>query len=118
MYAQLRQWHEEHGTAIELLLFPSDEFGRQELPEEQIAPFVRQQGLSLEPGSGVTLLSKGKVNGPHAEPLWVALKAAFPGEVSWNFAAIFLVGTDGIPVARFTARQLGTLDTALRDMLG
>ena len=40
MYRKLREWHQLFGTQVEILLFPSDEFGRQELPTNKIPEFV------------------------------------------------------------------------------
>ena len=31
-----------------------------------------------------------KVNGPEADPAWKLAKSAFPGDIGWNFAGIFL----------------------------
>lgn len=99
------------------MLYPSDEFGRQELPEEKITPFVEAQGLPVAGGSGVTLMSKVHVNGPAADPVWQQLKMAFPGDVRWNFAAIFLVDKEGKPVGRFSPRDLPAVSKAIKSQL-
>lgn len=114
MYAQLAEWHAEHGTKIEILLYPSDEFGGQELPEAEIPAFVQKQGLPITPLSGCTLMAKVKVNGPQADPLWQQLKSVFPGNVGWNFAGVFLVDKHGQPIGRFDAKKLGQLGTAIK----
>ena len=85
MYTELAAWHNEHGSSLEILLYPSDEFGRQELQSNKIAPFLKKT-FGLEMGSGVQLMQKVNVNGANADPVWVSLKAAFPGDVGWNFA--------------------------------
>lgn len=36
MYTQLSEWHRCHGARLAILLYPSDEFGEQELPAAQI----------------------------------------------------------------------------------
>ena len=71
----METWHKEHGEAINILLFPSDEFGGQELPEAQIPAFVKGKGLPTE-GGGCHLMAKVQVNGPEAAPVWQLAKAA------------------------------------------
>ena len=112
----METWYREHGEAINILLFPSDEFGGQELPEAQIPAFVKGKGLPTD-GGGCHLMAKVRVNGPEAEPVWQMAKAAFPGEVRWNFAGIFLFDKDGAPVGRFTAQELPKLDKELKALL-
>ena len=102
--------------AISILLFPSDEFGGQELPAAQIPGFVEGKGLPTD-GGGCHLMAKVKVNGPEAAPVWQLAKAAFPGEIKWNFAGIFLFDKDGTPVGRFSAQELPQLDTELKALL-
>ena len=81
MYTQLSQWHAAHGAAgsLSILCYPSDEFGQQELPAAEIPGFVAQY-LPLDTDR-VHLMAKCEVNGPNADPVWTALKAAFPGDV-------------------------------------
>ena len=55
---QLANWHQSYGDKIEILLYPSDEFGAQELPSAQVPAFVAKQGLPTE-GGGCTLMEKG-----------------------------------------------------------
>ena len=42
------------------------------------------------------------VAGERADPLWrwLTTEGPFPGEVGWNFDAIFLVDAAGVPVGR------------------
>jgi len=94
-------------------LYPSDEFGRQELPTEQIPAFVKKSGLPVD-GDGCTLMAKTEVNG--ADPVWNYCKMAFPGQVQWNFAAFFLVDKTGTVVGRFSARELDKCDAALAQL--
>ena len=100
-----------------MLLFPSDEFGAQEIAAEKIPAFVEKQGLSLAPGSGVTLMAKVHVNGPMTDPLWKVLKTTFPGEVGWNFSAVFLVDKVGRPAGRFTGRELSKVGRTIEQLL-
>merc|ERR1719424_402167 len=91
---------------------PSDEFGGQELPEAQIPGFVKGKGLPTS-GGGCTLMSKVKVNGPSSHPVYKLAKEAFPGDVQWNFAGIFLFDKQGAPVARFAAKDLPAIEAAI-----
>jgi len=116
VYTQLREWHVVHGLELQILLFPSDEFGGQELPSEQVAPFVQKQGLPTD-GGGCHLMGKVQVNGPKADAAWKLAKEAFPGDVPWNFAGIFVFDKAGVPVGRFTARELSKVDETLSGLL-
>mmetsp|Transcript_62318 Transcript_62318/g.103639 ORF Transcript_62318/g.103639 Transcript_62318/m.103639 type:complete len:112 (+) Transcript_62318:314-649(+) len=91
--------HKEFGSGLEILLFPSDEFGKQELASEKICPFVQTLGLPGE-APGFHIFEKAYTNGQSTHPVWQFAKAAFPGDVKWNFAAIFLFSKTGICVAR------------------
>jgi len=97
--------------ALEILLYPSDEFGRQELPTAQIPAFVAKFGLPTD-GGGCTLMAKVEVNGGREDPVWAFLKAGGK-DVSWNFAAFFVVGKDGQVVGRFSSRELDACGEAL-----
>ena len=77
MYAALKAWHERFADKIEILLYPSDEFGGQELPTQQIPSFVAGKGLPTD-GGGCTLMAKVKVNGPASDPVWSFAKEKFP----------------------------------------
>jgi len=112
VYTKLKHWHELYGSSIELLLYPSDEFGRQELPSEKIPDFVAGFDLPTN-GGGCTLMEKVAVNGPDTDPVWKLAKSAFPGNIAWNFAGIFLFDKHGQPVGRFSARELGKVESTL-----
>jgi len=98
------------------LLYPSDEFGRQELPSDQIPAFVSGKGLPIN-GGGCTLMSKVSVNGAAADPVWKMAKAAFPGDIGWNFAGIFVFDKQGVPIGRFSAKELPKVAEALEKAL-
>ena len=104
--------HKHYGDQLEILLYPSDEFGGQELPSAQIAPFVTKKGLPTN-GGGCTLMAKVKVNGPTADPVWQLAKSSFPGDIKWNFAGIFLFDKTGKPLARYAAQQLPEVEAAI-----
>lgn len=98
------------------MLYPSDEFGAQELPSAQVPAFVAKQGLPTE-GGGCTLMEKVKVNGPEADPAWKLAKSAFPGDIGWNFAGIFLFDPEGTPVGKFGSRDLKQVDAKLAELV-
>ena len=112
MYGTLKKWHQEFGDSIEILLYPSDEFGNQELPSKQVAPFVESKGLPTN-GGGCTLMEKTKVNGPDADPLWKRVKDQYPGDVGWNFDGIFLFDARGRPMGRYSAGELNAVGKRL-----
>ena len=104
MYKQLAAWNKDIDN-LEILLFPSDEFGGQELPSEEIAPFL--QGFKLTKdlplnGDGCRLMEKVTVNGDDAHPVFQLGKVSFPGDIGWNFAGIFLFDADGAWAAHGT----------------
>lgn len=91
--------HAAFGDRLEILLFPSDEFGGQELPEKQAADFCVKKGLPTNaPGS--KMFAKSHVNGPSTHPVWSLAKGKFPGDVQWNFDGIILFSKDGVPAIR------------------
>jgi len=98
------------------MLFPSDEFGGQELPAAEIAPFLNGFKLTKDmplSGDGCHLMEKVTVNGEGANPVFELGKASFPGDIGWNFAGIFLFNKEGACVGRFDAKQLKELGAAL-----
>lgn len=116
MYGTLRTWHKLYGPELSMILYPSDEFGSQELPEKEIPGFVTNY-LPLDESSNVHLMAKACVNGPTAHPVWSFLKSEFVGDVEWNFDSIFLVDRAGMPVGRYDARQLDRVDADLQYLL-
>jgi len=89
--------HNHFAAKLEILIFPSDEFGGQELPEDQVCGFVGSHGLPVD-APGCHVMAKVQVNGNH--PIWKLAKSAFPGPVEWNFDGIFLFDKAGLPVLR------------------
>ena len=85
------------------MLWPSDEFGNEELPSDQIAGFVGRYGLSAAGEDRCTVMAKAKVGGgTDAHPMWQAIVTALPGRpVDWNFAAWVLFDGTGAPVGRW-----------------
>ena len=104
-YAGLQRLHERlEPQGLTVLGFPCNQFLAQELSSEsEITRFCREN-------FGVTfpMFSRLKVNGRKTHPLFRYLKSqkrGFLGTtfITWNFNK-FLVGRDGIPVARYAPR--------------
>jgi glutathione peroxidase len=91
--------YQDQGLVV--LGFPCNQFGAQEPGEEsQIASFCESKFDISFP-----MFSKVEVNGPHAHPLFVALKSKAKGilgseAIKWNFTK-FLVNRDGEVVQRY-----------------
>lgn len=101
--------HTTYGDKLEILLFPSDEFGRQELSSDKAAEFCVKKGLpNNAPGS--RMFAKSQVNGPNTHPVWQLAKSKFPGDVQWNFDGIVLFSKDGVPASRTSIRKPPTKD--------
>lgn len=89
----------ERGLVV--LGFPCNQFAGQEPGSaDEIAEFC-----SLTYDVTFPLFDKLDVNGPAESPLYSWLKAAFPGNIEWNFAK-FLIGRDGLPAQRFAPDTL------------
>ena len=94
----LHRRYAERGLAV--LAFPCNQFGAQEPGDAaEIATFCRTSHDVTFP-----VFAKVDVNGPAADPLFVALKDAAPGllgskAIKWNFTK-FLVARDGETVTR------------------
>ena len=101
--------HTAFGDKLEILLFPSDEFGGQELESSKAAEFCVKKGLpNNAPGS--RMFEKSQVNGPNAHPVWVLAKSKFPGDVQWNFDGIVLFDKNGVPASRTSIGNPPTKD--------
>jgi glutathione peroxidase len=93
----LQRSYRDRGFSV--LGFPSNQFGAQEPgTPEQIADFCKTKYDVSFP-----LFAKTDVNGAKAHALYTQLKAAFPGDISWNFEK-FLIGRDGKVLARYAPR--------------
>jgi len=97
-YQALTDIHNKyHDKGFSVLAFPCDQFGGQEPWEEkQIVDHVREKF-----GVKFPLFQKLNVNGDNTHPLYKWLKESFPGDVTWNFAAKFIINREGVPVRRF-----------------
>jgi glutathione peroxidase-family protein len=108
--------HATYGSRLQILLYPSDEFGGQELPSERVPAFVRAQGLPTDSDTCL-LMAKVNVNGRSADPAWQHAKATFPGDIKWNFAGIFVFDAAGDCVGRFTSRDIDSVEKCLHGLL-
>jgi len=94
-------WETYRDKGLVVLGFPSNEFGGQDPGSDgEIASFCE-----LNYGVSFPMMSKVKVNGADAHPLWKWLTAEAPGilgskAVKWNFTK-FLVGRDGKVLKRY-----------------
>ncbi len=105
-YQGLQELYEKYkGKGLEILAFPSDQFGHQEPgSDKEIASFC-------EVNYGVTfpLFSKIEVNGPNEHPVYEFLKSAKGGlltdNIKWNFTK-FLVDKQGNVVDRYAPQTI------------
>jgi glutathione peroxidase len=94
-------WETYRDKGLVVLGFPSNEFGGQDPGSDgEIASFCQ-----LNYGVSFPMMSKVKVNGTEAHPLWKWLTKQAPGllgskSVKWNFTK-FLVGCDGQVLKRY-----------------
>lgn len=94
-------WENYRDKGLVVLGFPSNEFGGQDPGSDgEIASFCE-----LNYGVSFPMMSKVKVNGGDAHPLWKWLTAEAPGilgikSIKWNFTK-FLVGRDGKVIKRY-----------------
>jgi glutathione peroxidase len=94
-------WERYRDQGLVVLGFPSNEFGGQDPGSDgEIASFCQ-----LNYDVSFPMMSKVKVNGADAHPLWKWLTAEAPGilgtkGIKWNFTK-FLVGRDGQVVKRY-----------------
>lgn len=88
-----------HPPSPQIVCFPCNQFGRQEPGSNaEIKQFVEDR-FDFK-GPGVNMMDKIDVNGANTHPVWAFLKAAQPGDVSWNFAAKFIIDKEGNVVER------------------
>ena len=118
-YSKLEALHAELAErGFTVLGFPCNQFGGQEPgTSEEIAEFC-----SATYGVTFPMSAKVEVNGPGADPLFSFLTKARKGlfgtaAIKWNFTK-FLVGRDGVPIARFAPKDRptalkGAIDKAL-----
>ncbi|MBT9455587.1 MAG: glutathione peroxidase [Burkholderiaceae bacterium] len=112
-------WKDYGSQGLVVVGFPSNEFGSQDPGSDgEIASFCQ-----LNYGVSFPMMSKVKVNGAEAHPLWKWLKGEKPGflgteGIKWNFTK-FLVGRDGQVIKRYApndepAKLRGDIERALK----
>ena len=86
-----------NAQGLEILCFPSDEFGGQEIAAGEIQKFVDEKF-----GFRGTMMAKVKTNGGGASPVWKFLKeqSGDTADVRWNFACKFIIDKQGNVVER------------------
>jgi len=93
MYKALNKLYSEHQHAgLEILGFPSREFGGQEFETgPEIAKFVKGKGVEFQ------MMELSKVNpGNEQNPVHKFLMEHTSNkEINWNFSTTFLIGRDG-----------------------
>ena len=83
----------------QIVCFPCNQFGWQEPGSQaEIKKFVEDK-FDFK-GVGVNMMSKIDVNGGKTHPVWQFLKEKHPGDVRWNFAAKFIIDSEGNVVER------------------
>jgi glutathione peroxidase len=90
------------GKGLEVLGFPSNDFGAQEPGTNQDI----KEFCSREYGVTFPMFDKLHVKGPEQHPLYTALtgkESRLPGEVKWNFGK-FVIGRDGKLLKRFDSK--------------
>lgn len=117
-YRELQHLYDRyHARGLEVLGFPSNQFGGQEPgTEAEIREFCQ-----VNYGVTFPLFSKTKVKGPDAHPLFKDLTQAAPGFLSqgikWNFTK-FLVNRQGQVVRRFASTtKPGQLEGEIEKLL-
>lgn len=99
---RLQKKYAERGLTV--VGFPCNQFGGQEPgTNEEIAQFC-----AATYGVSFPMMDKVEVNGPGRHPLFAQLTevpdaSGEAGDVGWNFEK-WVVGTDGVPTARFRSR--------------
>lgn len=98
-------WEDYAARGLVVLGFPSNEFGGQDPgSNEEIASFCE-----MNYGVSFPMMSKVRVNGAEAHPLWQWLKSEKPGflgteAIKWNFSK-FLLGRDGRVLKRYAPNE-------------
>lgn len=110
-YADLQALHEEYGSNLVIIGFPSDNFGGQELDSNtEIQDFC-------EKNYGVTFLLAEKVDvkGKDIHPIFKYLTEQenpdFTGDINWNFEK-FLLNKEGELIHRYRSK-VNPLDNAI-----
>ena len=113
-YGQLQQLYEQYQhKGFEVLAFPSNDFGGQELAtNEQVATFCYTR-YSV----GFPLFAKTRIRGSDKHSLYKYLteQGPFPGEVRWNFEK-FLIDRNGRLISRYYSSVVPLSDQIIEDV--
>jgi len=100
--------YKDKGLAV--LAFPCNQFfGQEPGSDDEISENVCKIHKTEFP-----LLPKGDINGKDTQPVYKYLKTAFPGDITWNFAAKFIIDRKGNPVARIEGDDWSKVEEALK----
>jgi len=108
---RLHKKYRDQGLSV--LGFPCNQFGAQEpKPEAEIKQFAESKfGVEFD------MYSKCDVNGDNTHPVFTFLKGCFPGDITWNFAARFVVDKNGIPVKRLQKESWEDTEKIIQGLL-
>ena len=113
-YEQLQQLYQQYrAQGFEVLAFPSNDFGGQELgTNEEIGAFCYTR-YSVD----FPLFAKTRIRGNHKHPLYRYLteRSSHPGEVRWNFEK-YLVDRRGKVLARYYSSVLPLSEEIISDV--
>lgn len=94
--------NETYGNDLQILCFPCNQFAEEEpWPEPEIVSWAYKK-FGISEGSGINFMQKADVNGPNTQPAWSFFKQFDDTEVSWNFAASFVLNKNGEVVGRYS----------------
>lgn len=113
-----------NGTKLRILLFPSNDFAKQEPKSpEEIRKFVKKYNIKDNNDGIITIFEKISVNNRKNKvehPIYTALKMASDTSdtnIAWNFATKFIVSSNLKKVYRFDGAILPTKLTPYIDEL-
>lgn len=95
-----------------VLAFPCNQFGAQ---EPDACPVI-QKNMQNKFGVSFPMFDKVDVNGANTCEVYKTLKAALPGDISWNFEK-FLVDKEGKPVKRFKSSWSSSVEEEVEKLL-
>ena len=99
-YAGLEELFKKYkDQGLVILGFPSNQFMKQEPgTAEEIQEFCQ-----INYGVTFPMFDKIDVNGKNTHPVYLFLKNALPGKITWNFNK-FLLDKNGVPVKRYPSQ--------------
>lgn len=102
-------WHNAHkDDPFEIIAFPSNSFNQEKRDGESIKKHLAEKFEVNFP-----LMDKSDVNGDERHPVYTWMLKTFPGDITWNFSAYFLINHQGIPIARFEKESWEDISKAI-----